>query len=476
MGAARPRVHAQKLAADEAAAAKDATTKDAVAKDAADDTPAHSLCRHADEAFVDPVTRFLFVCDLTPSRWYRTALAPVATRVTTCDHELRGTLDGFARVVDRDLDAPYVTMYYDIETMGLDPNVYMMIQVSLVFVRAGVRDCHVVALGTVADVPGATLHLCATEAQVLDTYRRLVVEHDPDFVVAYNGVNFDNNFMATRADLVRAQSFWYQSRFALTCCRLRELQLSSSGMGDNLLRYVEAAGRTTLDWHVKLKRDLPSEPSYKLDHFGRTLCGDHKHEIASGNVWKMVGNSEDDSTDVVWLERPALADALGAGQHTFSPAEWRRFEVPKVVAAHRVRAGDGRVYRPANVAHRAIAPLQNGSPEDRAVLAAYCVHDSVLLDKLDSARTMLTEILQFSGVFPSLRVGLLPRAASTVRGAAAAKHVRQRRCRCFCRSRPKVGAARASKGTRVLRSTNPCAVSTKHRSWYSTGSRCTLRS
>ena len=275
---------------------------------------------------IDPLTRFLYEHDVTPSKWYRVPTCYADVRVTTCDFEV--IAHRFERL-ERDLDAPYVTLYYDIETLGLDPEMAQVIQISLVFVQAGARDAHLVALGTVDPIPDVTIHACFGEDELLQTMRDLVVDKDPDFVVAYNGVNFDNRFLAVRAEKAHEETFWFMSRFALRKCRLRELQLSSSGMGDNLLRYIDMPGRSNLDWYVKLKRDLTSEPRYSLNHFAKKFCGDEKEDMH----------------------------------------------------------------------YREIPVLQRGSAADRARLGSYCVHDSVLLDRLNEARSMITEILQYCGVF-----------------------------------------------------------------------------
>ena len=361
-----------------------------------------ALPRPAQEFFVDPVTRFLHEADITPGRWYRVADARVVdARVSVCDHELAARLDGFRLVPERALDAPYTTLYYDIETMGLDPEAAAVIQVSLVFVRAGALDRHLVALHSVAPLEGVTVHACDGEARVLSTVRRLVLEHDPDFAVAYNGVNFDNAFLARRAEKLGVGDFWFLSRLALRPARLRELRLSSGGMGDNVLRYFDMPGRATFDWYIKLKRDLTSEPSYKLDHFARTLCGDQKEELASGLRWRRLRRPPEGGRRLEGCA--ALEEALRAGRREFAPAEWEALAGPAVAASldagHHARDADGAYYAPVDVGYRAIAPLQEGGPRDRARLGSYCVHDSVLLERLNVARTMITEILQFSAVF-----------------------------------------------------------------------------
>jgi len=234
--------------------------------------------RVAHESFVDPLTRFLFEAKITPASWVRVSLSHVDVHVTLCDVELHAAPTEFASV-ERDVDAPYVTMYYDIETLGLDPDVAAVIQASAVFVCDGALDRHLVALGTVDPIPNVTVHECEDEAHLLRTLRALVVRKDPDFVVAYNGINFDNQFLAVRARKAGADEFWYLSRFALRNSTLRELHLQSSGMGDNMIRYFDMPGRATFDWFLKLKRDLTSEPQYSLNHFAKKLCGLQKDDV-----------------------------------------------------------------------------------------------------------------------------------------------------------------------------------------------------
>ena len=61
---------------------------------------------------------------------------------------------------------------------------------------------------------------------------------DPDFVIAFNGINFDNPFLNTRARRKDAKSFYYLSRYALHL-PAPENNLSSAGRGDNIMYYFD---------------------------------------------------------------------------------------------------------------------------------------------------------------------------------------------------------------------------------------------
>ena len=259
---------------------------------------------------------------------------------------------------------------------------------------------YLVCTGRHDPIPNVNVRECGDESQLLFVFRTLVIEEDPDFFVAYNGVNFDNRFMAVRAQLLGMHEFFYMSRYALRPSRLRELQLRSSGMGDNLLRYFDLPGRNNLDWYVKLKRDLTQEDSYSLDYMAKKFCDSKKVELASGLKWKWLSDNVECDPEYE-IRTGTLADRLADGAALYTPTqqEWQALAVmEELCEKHWVRSGTAR-YCPANTKHRAIRDLYYGTARDRARLGYYCVEDSELLDRLDEARTMIIQILQFAGIF-----------------------------------------------------------------------------
>ena len=292
--------------------------------------------RVAHEYNVDPTTRFLREGGLLPGGWNTISFSrPVTTRVTGCDVEVETSMEHISALRDRFQMSPYCVLYYDLETLSLDPESGAIIQMSMVFARGDAVEKHLVSLGSVAPLEGTTLHCMGSEEGLLRRARRLVVEKDPDFMVAYNGVNFDNKFLVVRAEARHAarekiENFFFLSRFLLRPCRLRELSLASSGMGDNKFDYIDMPGRATVDFFVKFKVDEPSEISWSLSHFVR----------------KYIPGEDKEDMD-----------------------------------------------------YRDIPKLQAGTPEDRRKLASYCVHDSYLLHLLNKSRNIIVIILQFAQVF-----------------------------------------------------------------------------
>lgn len=292
--------------------------------------------RLAHEYNVDPMTRFIREHNLVSGGWnvVSDSFTPKGN-VTTCDVEVEAHASGIRGLKDRFDMAPYTVMYYDLETLSLDPENGGIIQVSLVLECQDNVEKHCVCLRNVSPLEGVTLHCVSSEEALLRRVRRVVISKDPDMVVAYNGVNFDNKFLAIRAEARHAarekiHTFFYLSRFAFRPSRLRELSLASSGMGDNKFDYIDMTGRATIDFFVKFKVDEPSEISWSLSHFTR----------------KYIPGEDKEDMD-----------------------------------------------------YREIPILQAGSDDDRRRLASYCVHDSYLLHLLNKARNIIVIILQFAQVF-----------------------------------------------------------------------------
>lgn len=263
--------------------------------------------RDAHEYFVDSMTRFFFEAGFSPCDWVRTPLdvVPEDERRTTCELEMRVGIGDFERL-DRVTNCSYKTMYYDIETLGLDPATAPVIQVSMKFVQNDTRERHLVALGSVEDIPDATVHCCRSEDDVLRTFRRLVMMHDPDFCVSFNGVSFDNNFLAERARRLGVDEFLYMSRFGLRPARRRDMTLMFGGR-ETPIHYMDMTGRSNFDWYVKCVRDLTKEPQYSLNHFLTKYCGTQKDDM--------------DYKEIPVLQRGTAADRTRLGRYCLKDSD-----------------------------------------------------------------------------------------------------------------------------------------------------------
>lgn len=264
-----------------------------------------------------------------------------------------------------------------------------IIQIGTTVHSYGETECgvkHIVTLGSCDPIEGAIVEACKSERELLLKWRDLVNTIDPDVMIGYNIFGFDMAYMYERAkELGIDREFSGMGRIKdhveimydrdQRYCPLVEKMLSSSALGDNLLRYIDAEGRVLIDMMKVVQRDHKLD-SYKLDavssHFlgGKVLScfenvavfdnvkgitpesyvklsGDDKHRVVA------IGPMPDGERGFrVELDPPPLPSekAWGLAKDDISPRE--------------------------------IFECQAGTAADRARIARYCIKDCALCNYL----------------------------------------------------------------------------------------------
>lgn len=177
-----------------------------------------------------------------------------------------------------------------------------IIQIGTTFHRYGSIGCHykhVITLDTCSDIVGVDeIVRCKTETQVLLEWTKLINKLDPDVITGYNIFGFDMQYMYDRAnELGCTEKFMRLSRYKYITKDMVEnqmvhKQLSSSALGDNLLKYFNMEGRVLIDLMKVVQRDHRLD-SYKLDLVASNFL--------QGKVKKVVieegSNNEGGTTD-----------------------------------------------------------------------------------------------------------------------------------------------------------------------------------
>ena len=128
------------------------------------------------------------------------------------------------------------------------------------------------------------------EKNVLLAWTKLIQEKNPDIITGYNINGFDFNYMKGRAEKFNIlNSFSKLSRIIGETAPWEEKVLSSSAMGDNLLKYFNMNGRIIIDLMKVLQRDAKLD-SYKLDSVSAFYIKDP--------IKKTVYIKERDETDI----------------------------------------------------------------------------------------------------------------------------------------------------------------------------------
>jgi hypothetical protein len=159
-------------------------------------------------------------------------------------------------------------------------------------VGAGGACCskHILVLGTCEPIDGVDVRCFKGEADMLLAFVELVRSVDPDVLLGYNIFGFDMAYMHDRAKELMGPSgcaarFCRFGRVAGLPSKYVEQKLSSSALGDNVLKYLDMHGRVVVDLMKVVQRDHRLD-SYKLDSVAEHFLGMHKHDVSPNDVFR----------------------------------------------------------------------------------------------------------------------------------------------------------------------------------------------
>ena len=189
-----------------------------------------------------------------------------------------------------------------------------VIQIGTTFHRYGSRDvCHrwVGTLGTCDAIEDdVTVVQCSSERDLLLSWARMMQAADPDILTGWNIFGFDIEYVYARAEeamcedevcklLSRLRNVSRPMRLNeatgswTTGSWLKEQRLSSSALGDNVMRYLDMHGRVMIDLMKVVQRDHKLD-SYKLDLVAQHFLGLRKNDVSPAEIFKLQrGTSAD---------------------------------------------------------------------------------------------------------------------------------------------------------------------------------------
>lgn len=191
-----------------------------------------------------------------------------------------------------------------------------IIQIGSTFHVYGQQQCtyrHIVTLGSCEPIEGADVVACDTEEELLLKWAELVQGSDPDVIAGYNILGFDFPYLRDRAEeLGIAEMFDAMlGRIKGRRTPFKTTSLSSSALGDNVLRFYDMPGRCIIDMMKVVQRDHRLD-CYKLDHVAETFLGERKHGIGPGDIFRLQDGSAADRRTVAeyCLQDCALVNRL----------------------------------------------------------------------------------------------------------------------------------------------------------------------
>ena len=212
------------------------------------------------ESNIDPVLRFMHVSGISSTGWVDPGLCEPDLE-TTCDVNLWAPNWRFINPLKRDDIAPLRIMSFDIECFSStgafpDPRnphdlVFQIGMTTRAFGQTGWIDRKCLCLKTTS---GSDTESFATEKELLNAFQKYLVKIDPDIMTGWNIFGFDLEFLHFRAVLSGASTVWGRVKDC-SIEKVVEKNLSSSALGNNLLKMTPMKGRYVFDLFQDVKRE-----------------------------------------------------------------------------------------------------------------------------------------------------------------------------------------------------------------------------
>ena len=275
---------------------------------------------------------------------------------------------------------------------------------------------HCIVLNTCSQMPieNSVIETYDTEREVLLAWQNLVQRENPDIVIGYNIFGFDYNFMFKRSEENNCvEEFLKLSRNKDEICATKDrdsgrykieessLQIAS---GQHDFQFIKMNGRLQVDLYNFYRREA-NLISYKLDYVAGNFIGDFVKDyenvkdsaiIKTSNMtgllvgsyihFEEIGHSVDYYADGTKF----IVTAINKSENTFTI----NADVTLDNVSKKVRwclAKD-------DVTPKDIFRMTNGSADDRAVIAKYCIQDCNLVHYLFNKSDILTGFIEMAKI------------------------------------------------------------------------------
>ena len=229
-----------------------------------------------------------------------------------------------------------------------------------------------------------------TEKRVLLAWTSLIQRLNPDVITGYNINGFDFEYIKDRAKKFGIlKEFSKLSRIIGEEAPWKEKQLSSSAMGDNLLKYFDMGGRVIIDLMKVLQRDAKLD-SFKLDNVSSYYIKEaikgkevvNKTTVITTN--SVYGIKEDQYVNIMYN------DGLTDNKHDekykiLSIDSGNKKIIINGIIPEELFDNNNKVFwchAKDDITPNELFKLYKGSDNDRAIIAKYCLQDCILVTKL----------------------------------------------------------------------------------------------
>jgi len=273
---------------------------------------------------------------------------------------------------------------------------------------------NVIVNGECSDLDNIDVVCVNSEKELLLKWTKLIQKENPDIIIGYNIFGFDFKFLFDRAnELGILRQFMKLSRIRDEICGQNyrnkdEIKLTESKIniasGTHDLRFIQMTGRLNIDLYNYFRREYQLE-SYKLDYVSSnficdvikkfTYDGEYTNIFSKNLTGLLVGSY------VKFEEIGHSSEYYNEGEKfivTHIDSQERIITIrgnPKLDTSKLLKWGLAKD----DVTHQDIFRLtETGSPEDKAIVAKYCVQDCNLVHYLMNKIDIITGFVEMSNI------------------------------------------------------------------------------
>jgi DNA polymerase elongation subunit (family B) len=252
-----------------------------------------------------------------------------------------------------------------------------------------------------------------TEKEVLLAWTKLIQREDPDIIIGYNIFGFDYYFMYQRSkELCITEKFLKLSRNKNEVCINKDWRTGKEmieeskiviASGQHDLKYIKMNGRLQIDLYNYLRRDYQLV-QYKLDYVSSYFIGDSvkkiEHNGSSTIVYTTNLTGLEKGNYITFEEESHSVDTYKNGEKFIVSnvnVETNSFVINSIESpdmTKRVRWGLAKD----DVTPQDIFRLTNQGPDERAIIAKYCIQDCNLVHHLLNKIDVITGYVEMSNL------------------------------------------------------------------------------
>jgi len=244
------------------------------------------------ESNLDPVLRLMHRTGIQSTGWLDTGDACIRSYLADVDIDLFCNKWSTLKPVDRDDISPFVVASVDIECnsstgkfpdAGIHGDACFQIAVSLC--KFGEDEPYDKICLCYKKTNGPDVVSFDTEREMLEGFRKYIHEKNVDIITGWNIFGFDLEYIYKRAFITGCDpSFYYLGRLKDHRCELSVKKLSSSALGDNMLKLLPMPGRFVFDMFHEVKKGYKLD-SYSLNSVSKLYLGDQKIDMPAKEMF-----------------------------------------------------------------------------------------------------------------------------------------------------------------------------------------------